>query len=248
MRRMRIPNRVLAAEVRAGHLSVDARGVATATGVLGGVVGGLAASGLKKAAQSDTTGAPLKFPRACCNCMATGRVRALESASVVNRGADYTFRFMVPHCSRCAGTASRKRPGVLGLAAAFLAISVPVFILMLGFGAAINLDALITAGFIVAPLLGLGLPYAWTVLRRAAPGQSSRYQAVYAAALSAGLSGEPTDFTLAFENDAYALQFLRLNADAGVIEIRPGEEGSPQLDIGRAAADAQKRTGGRVRR
>jgi hypothetical protein len=104
----------------------------------------------------------------------------------------------------------------MGLIAAFLAISVPVGIVMLAFGAASNRDWLIMSSFVIAPLAGFLLPRAWIGARRPRAGQSSRYQAVFASAVDVSGSGAANGFTLTFENGTYARRFLDLNKKAGV--------------------------------
>jgi len=214
-----IPKEVLGAKIRAGRVTLGGMGGSATLGVLGKAAEAVAVAGLKKAGQAERVGAALQFPGCCCNCLGEGpQLRPVESASIVNRGVAYTFRFRVPHCRACAETAGRKRPGLMGMLAAFLAISVPIGIALLAAGAATNRDSLIVASFVVAPLAGLALPFAWARLRRARPGQASRYQAVFASSIDVGLSGVPEGFALSFENPAYAARFVALNKQAGVSE------------------------------
>jgi hypothetical protein len=210
MQTARVAKEALAAEIGARRVTLKGMGGSAAGGALGRAAEAMAEAGLKKAGQV-AAGPRLQFPPCCCNCMTETRVRPVESTSIVNRGVAYLFRFAIPHCSACADTANRKRLGFMGLLAAFLAISVPVGIVMLGVGAATNRDWIISASLLVAPALGVGLPWAWRKLRRPRPGQASRYQAVYVSGIDVELSGVPTGFTLAFENDAYATRFSALN-------------------------------------
>jgi hypothetical protein len=140
----------------------------------------------------------------------------IESTSIVNVGVSYEFRLPLPHCRACADTANRKRPGAMGMLAAFLAVAVPVGILMLGFGAASNRDWMIMSSFVVGAVAGIAVPYAWIRARRPRAGQSTRYQAVYASGVDRDGLGAASGFTLRFENPAYCREFLDLNRDAGV--------------------------------
>lgn len=217
MRAAQVPKDVLAAEIRAGRVTVGSMGNPALLHGLGAVVDAVAARGLEKAAQGAPASKLLRFPVACCNCLAEARVRAVDSASIVNRGVPYTFRFAIPHCGGCLDTANRKRPGLMGFFAAFLAVGLPVLLAFMLWGAATNRDGLIAAAFVAGPLAGLALPWAWTKLRRPRVGQSSRYQAVYASEVDVGLSGVPEGFVLSFANPAYAARFAALNRDIGVI-------------------------------
>ncbi len=214
---IRIPGDVLAAELRAGRVTVGGLGGSAAMGALGHVASAIAAHGLKKAGEAGQDVAGLRFPPCCCNCLATGnRVRPIESVSVVNRGVAYTFRLQIPHCARCADTASRKRPGAMGMLAAFLAVSVPVMIVLLGFGLANNKDGLVGSSFVVGPAAGVAVPLLWSRRRRPLPGQASAYQPTYASAIEVDFSGVPKSFTLTFENASYADRFVALNKELGV--------------------------------
>ena len=220
MKEARIPKEVLAAEIRAGRVTVKGMGGSRVTGAVGRAADAIAAAGLRKAADVLQAGQGLRFPPYCCNCLSEGRqVRPVASTSVVNRGVAYLFRFAIPHCAACGATANRTRPGMMGLLAAFLGVSVPVGIAMVAAGAATNRDALISASFIVAPLVGLALPYVWMKTRRPRRGQASHYQAVYVSQLDIDFSGVPTSFTLMFENAMYASRFVALNRDAGIMEV-----------------------------
>jgi len=216
MIRVRIPGRLLATGVRDGRITVGGVANIGRVGFVLKAAGAVAAAGLNKAAASATAKQELQFPSCCCNCLAERGVRPVESFSTVNRGVAYTFGFRIPHCSVCADTANRKRPGLMGMLAAFLGVSVPVGIAMLGVGAATNRDGLITASLVAAPLAGLALPYLWVKARRPRAGQASRYQAVYASGIDIDFSGTPNGFTLAFENPTYARRFVDLNRDRGV--------------------------------
>jgi hypothetical protein len=212
MKVVKIPKEVLAAEIRAGRVTLFRMAGRAASGPMSGTVDAVATAGLAKAGQAGESGAVLLWPECCCTCLKKGgQVRPVESTSIANRVVAYVFKFRVPHCPTCAKTANRKRPGAMGLAAAFLALSVPVIIVMMGVGAATNRDGLIMGSFVVGPLVGLAVPYAWRKLRR------PRYQAVHVSDIEVGLSGVPTGFTVAFESDAYAAQFVALNRAAGVV-------------------------------
>lgn len=216
MKAARVPKEVLAAEIVAGRVTVKGMGGSAATGALGRAADAIAAAGLKKAGQIPG-GKRLQFPPCCCNCLSEDRrVRPVESTSVVNLAVAYMFRFAIPHCFACSDTANRKRPGTMGMIAAFLAIAVPIGIAMLAAGAATNRDWVIYASLIVGPLAGVVLPQAWMRARRPRPGQASRYQAAYVSGLEIDFGGLPTGFTIAFENSAYASRFLALNRDSGV--------------------------------
>jgi hypothetical protein len=220
MKSIRVPAEVLATEIRNGHVAVGTLGGSAATGALGHVASEMAAKGLRTAAEAGQPAAGLRFPPHCCNCLASGsRVRPVETASIVNRGVAYTFTFPVPHCGNCTDTAKRKRPGMLGTMAAFLTVSVPAIIVMLGFGAAYNNDALIGASLVAGPALGIAIPYLWTRMRKPRPGQASWYQAAYVSAVEVAFSGVPKSFTLTFENDAYADKFISLNKDLRVVLV-----------------------------
>jgi hypothetical protein len=88
---------------------------------------------------------------------------------------------------------------------------------MLFVGAATNHDWLIYSSLLVGPLAGVALPQAWLRARRPRPGMASRYQAVYVSGLEIDFGGQPTGFTMTFENPAYASRFVALNRDAGVV-------------------------------
>jgi hypothetical protein len=218
MKMVRIPAEVLATEIRSGRVTVGTLGGSAATGALGHMASNVAATGLEKAGEVGQQSQGLQFPPYCCNCLASGnRVRPIETASIVNRGVPYTFKLRVPHCANCSDTAKRKRPGMMGMLAAFLAVSVPVIIVMLGAGAANNSDGLMGASLIVGPAVGVLVPYLWTRMRKPRPGQASRYQAAYASAIDVEFSGQPKSFTLTFENDLYAGKFIALNKDCKVL-------------------------------
>jgi hypothetical protein len=220
MQMVRIPKEILGAEIQAGRVSLFRIAGTAAAGRLGGVVDLVADAGLKKAGEASDGGAVLQWPDCCCKCVSKGKqVRAVESASVVNKGVAYVFRFLVPHCSLCADTANAKRAGVMGLLAAFLSVSVPVAIVMLGFGAATNRDWLIVGSFVVGPLAGIAVPYLWMKARGSRAGRGSRYQAVYVSDLEMTSTAVPVAFTLAFENPAYASRFVALNKAAGVTAV-----------------------------
>lgn len=214
---VRIQEAILGAEIRAGHVTLFRMAGTAASGRLGAVIDVVADVGLKKAGQTGEGGAALQWPDCCCKCVSKGRqVRGIESASIVNHGVGYVFRFAVPHCPSCADTANRKRPGVMGMVAAFLAVSVPVAIGMVAVGAATERDWLIVGSLLGGPLAGIVFPYAWMKLRRPRAGRGSRYQAVYVSDIEVTLTGVPTGFALAFENAAYASRFVALNKSAGV--------------------------------
>ena len=218
MKSARIPADVLAVEIRSGHASVGGLGGSHAAGALGAVASQVAKAGLKKAGEigQQTTG--LRFPPFCCNCLASGsRVTSVESLSIVNRGVPYSFRFRIGHCVACVDTANRKRPGAMGMLAAFLVVAVPVSIVVFGVGVANEHNGLMAASMIVGPAVGIAVPWLWTRMRKPRPGQATRYQAVYASGVDVDFSGVPKGFTLAFENDAYGERFLALNRDLGVV-------------------------------
>lgn len=219
MKQIQIPKEILAAEIRAGYVTLSGEGIKTAAGALGDVAAARAESGLKKTAESSRDGTELKFPPGCCNCLQDGmQVRSIGTSSMVSRGVEYSFRFQVPHCRNCAKTANRQRPGFLGRVAAFLIVGFPVFLFLLFYGAFTENETLLISSVVLGPLAGLALPPVWMKLRRPKAGQSSRYQAVYVSSIDVDLSGEPDGFTLAFENERYADRFLALNQDKGLME------------------------------
>jgi hypothetical protein len=220
MQMVRISKDSLAAEIRAGRVTLFRVAGSAASGRLGGAIDAVADAGLKKAAEAAEGGPVLQWPDSCCKCGTRGKqVRGIESASAANRGVAYVFTFVVPHCPTCADTANRKRAGVMGMLAAFLAVSVPVAIGMIAAGAATNHDSLMLLALLVGPLAGIAVPYAWARVRRRQVGRGSRYQAVYVSDIEVGLAGVPTGFTLAFENDAYASRFVSMNRAAGVTSV-----------------------------
>jgi hypothetical protein len=219
MKKVRIPKAVLAAEIGAGRVTLMGMGGSAATGALGRAAEAIAATGLEKAAK-DPGGTRLQFPPCCCNCLSgAGRVRPVESTSIVNLGVAYVFRFAIPHCAACSDTANRKRPGLMGLIAAFLVISLPIGIAILAAGAALNRDGLVYAALLVGPLAGVVLPQAWMMALRPRRGQASRYQSVYVSSLDTGFAGLPNSCTMTFENSAYGSRFVALNRDAGVAGV-----------------------------
>jgi hypothetical protein len=218
MRSARIPADVLAVEIRSGHVTVGGLGGSHAMGAIGAVASQMAASGLKKAGDVPGAASGLRFPPNCCNCLASGpQVRSVESLSIVNRGVPYSFKFRIGHCVACADTADRKRPGAMGLVAAFLAIAVPVSIVALGVGMAYEIQSLIVGSLLIGPAMGIAVPWLWLRMRRPRPGQVTRYQAVYASAIDVDMSGMPKGFTMSFENDAFGDRFVAMNRDLRVV-------------------------------
>jgi hypothetical protein len=217
MQTVRIPKKALGAEIRAGRVSLFRMGGVAAAGPLGGVMDLVADAGIAKAGQAGEGGAVLQWPDCCCKCLSKGKqVEAIESASVANRGVAYVFRFPVPHCSVCADTANRKRPGSLGLLAAGLVVAAVVAIGMITVGAVTNRDFLVGGSILGGPLAGILVPYAWTKVGRSRAARGSRYQAVYVSDIEVTATGVPVGFAIAFENAAYAARFEGVNRAAGV--------------------------------
>ena len=126
MKEIRASREALGALVRTGRVRMGKTANVARVGFVMRAANTMAASGLEKAAESGESASALQFPPVCCNCLAERGVRPIESRSTVNKGVDYLFRLPIPHCTACADTANRQRPGAMGLAAAFLAIAVPV--------------------------------------------------------------------------------------------------------------------------
>ena len=120
-------------------------------------------------------------------------------------------------CVACADTANRKRPGAMGLVAAFLAIAAPVSIVVLGVGMAYEIESLMVGSLLIGPAVGIAVPWLWLRMRRPRPGQATRYQAAHASAIDVDMSGMPRGFTMSFENDAFGDRFVAMNRDLGVV-------------------------------
>lgn len=211
----RVPHGVLAAEIRAGRVTLFRMLGQAATGRFGSVVDAMATAALERAGEAAPGAPVLQWPECCCKCLRKGAgVRRVSSSSIINHDVDYVFKFDVPHCTGCAGTANAKRPGAMGMIAAFLVIAVPVIIVMIGFGAVMNYDSLIFGSLVVGPALGIALPQLWSRLRSR---QGNRYQAVHVSNIEFDSSETPTGFALTFSNPAYGSQFVALNRGAGVV-------------------------------
>ena len=166
MRKINASRELLATLARGGRVTVGRAANIATVGFVMRAAGAVAQSGLKKASDSPSLGRELRFPNCCCNCLGESGVRPVESSSIVNHGVAYTFRLPIPHCRDCAETANRKRPGLMGQAAAFIAISVSIGIVMLGVGVGLDRDDVIFGGLILAPVAGVLFPYLWARARR----------------------------------------------------------------------------------
>jgi len=215
MRRAYLPREVIAAAVRSGRI---AAGKSAIGGALGGAAAGLAASGLKKAAAQEASEAEIQFPSTCCNCLAMGpSIQPVESKSVVNRGVAYTFSLPIPHCPACKHTANRKRLGLMGLFAVFIASSLLIGIAVAIAGGVLERDGWMSASPVLGLLAGVAVTTLTAKARRPRPGQASAYQAVYASALDVEFSGTPTGAVLSFANDVYGSRFIAANRGIGVV-------------------------------
>ncbi len=159
------------------------------------------------------------FPDACANCFSQSELLPIESRLVLSRflllGAiELTQWANIPHCPDCTETASRTRHG-LGMTFLLLLV-LSVLCALLPAGASIlvhperSFDVYLWAG----PFVALIAMVVWYSTRKAAPGQTSYYQAVSLRAMKRKFSGEVVHCTLSFTNSDYGQLFLASNPDA----------------------------------